>query len=215
MLIKNEKQLLNFVKYSPIVVIVSIAILVNILIYVQNKISYERDLKIYERNYIETNKNLIKEQIDTIHKNILEKKSKLDKELKKELLNRVNEAYNIVDNINKKFANEGKQKVLAIIKESLRELRFNNGRGYFYIYDIHGKNIMHPIQPWLEGTNIIGLKDKKGFYFIKDIIENINKKDEYFSTYYWYKPNKTELYKKITVNKKYKPLGLIIGTGNI
>jgi len=211
MLIKNEKQLLNFVKYSPIIVIAFIAIVVNILIFVQNQLNYQRDLKLYEQNYIETNKKIIKDQIDGIYNNILDEKSKLENNLKKRLQRRVNEAYNVVDNLNKKFSHLGKERLTQIIKESLRELKFNDGRGYFYIINFDGNLVMHPIQPWLEGKNFLKEENSR---ILKGIINNLKLKEEHFTTYSWYKPNQgKKLYKKITVNRKYEPLGLIIGTG--
>ncbi len=214
MLIKNEKQLINFVKYSPIVVIIFITILVNVFIYFQNDVYNERDLKLYEKNYIETNKKLIKDQIESIHKNVLNEKQKLEDELKIKLMNRIDEVYTIVDNINKKFFHEGKEKVIKIVKESLRNIRFNDGRGYFYIHDINGKNLMHPIQPELEGKSLIDVQDKKGFYFMRKLMDELKKKDSYYLTFYWYKPNfDNKLFKKITINKKYEPLDLVIGTG--
>ncbi len=43
----------------------------------------------------------------------------------------------------------------------LRSARFDNGN-YFYIYELDGNTLMHPIRKDLEGKNNLGLKDKNG-----------------------------------------------------
>ena len=63
---------------------------------------------------------------------------------------------------------------------------------------------MHPIQPELEGKSLIDVQDKKGFYFMRKLMDELKKKDSYYLTFYWYKPNfDNKLFKKITINKKY------------
>ena len=46
------------------------------------------------------------------------------------------------------------------------EFRFANGKGYIWIHSMTGPMLMHPVQPDLEGTNALELKDSTGFYFI-------------------------------------------------
>ncbi|PLY07329.1 MAG: histidine kinase [Arcobacter sp.] len=214
MIIKSEKQLLNFVKYSPIIVIAIIAIIVNALIYYQNEKNYKKDLSIYKKNYIETNKNIVKTLVENVNNDIINEKNVLKEELHQNLKNRVYEAYSIVENIHNKFKNEGNEKVLYLIKEALRNLRFNEGRGYFYLFDMNGKTVLHPFMTSYEGNSAIEIKDSKGFHFIQDIIKNLDNKEEYFNSYYWTKPkNKINQYKKFTFNKKYEPLNLVISSG--
>jgi len=214
MLINSEKQLLSFVKYSPIIIILSIAIIVNSLIYYQNDKNYKKNLLLYEKNYIETNKALVKAQVEKVYNDIMIEKLDLEDELKENLRERGHRAYQIIEGIHKNFINEGEEKVLSIIKESLRNVRFNDGMGYFYINDIKGNSILHPTNPHLENTNVLNIKDKVGTSIIQDVIKNIKQTPEYFNTYFWNKPNeKDKVYEKITFNKIYEPLNLIISTG--
>ena len=214
MLINSEKKLLNFVKYSPVIVITIVAIIVNFLIYHQNETNYKHDLEIYKTNFLETNKALVKAQVEKVYNDITNEKSKLESELKTDLKNKVYEAYQIVENIHKKFSKDGEEKVLELIKVALQNIRFNEGRGYYYIHNTKGINILHPINTALENTSVLKVKDVNGLLIVKDLIEKLKNKDEYYNQYYWNKPdNVVSEYKKISFNKIYKPLNLIIGTG--
>ncbi len=214
MLINSEKQLLNFVKYSPILVIMTIAIVVNSLIYIQNEKNFKKDLDIYKKNYIETNKTLIKVQVEKVYNDIINEKSKLEKELNDDLEKSVNQAYSIIENLYKKFSHEGNDRVIELIKEALRDVRFNDNRGYFYIYNMKGKNVLHPLKPQLEGKSLLGTKDKKGQLITETMIKNLKKDGTFFNTLYWFKPDDLKgEYKKITFNKLFKPLDLFVGTG--
>ncbi|WP_072679571.1 cache domain-containing protein [Arcobacter sp. LA11] len=214
MLINSEKQLLNFVKYSPIVVIMTIAIIVNSLIYIQNEKNFRKDLEVYKKNYIETNKALIKVQVEKVYNDVINEKAKLEKELHKDLENSINQAYSIIENIYNKFSDKDDTEILELIKEALRNIRFNNDRGYFYIFNMKGENVLHPLKPQLEGKSVLGTKDKKGQLITETMIENLKKKDTFFNELYWFKPNDLKgEYKKITFNKLFKPLGIFVGTG--
>ena len=214
MLINSEKQLLNFIKYSPIIVIMIIAIIVNSLIYFQNEVNFQKDLDIYKKNYLENNRTLVKSQVEKIYNDIINEKAQLEEELNKNLELKVNQAYSVIKNIYKKFSHEGDKKVLELIKEALRDIRFNDNRGYFYIYNMEGYNVLHPLKPILEGKSLLGTKDKKGQLITENVIENLKKKNTFFNELYWFKPNDlTGEYKKITFNKLFKPLNIFVGTG--
>lgn len=133
MLIKSEQQLLNFIKYSPIIIITLIAILINSLIYIQNEQNFEKDLEIYKKNYIEANKKLTKFQVEKAYKDIQRERANLEQRLENRLKTRVQEVYLIVENLHKKYSHLEEKELLNIIKESIRTIRFNDGRGYFYI----------------------------------------------------------------------------------
>ncbi len=214
MLIKSEKQLLNFVKYSPFVVIFTIGLIVNALIYYQNELNYEKDMAIYEKNFIDTNKNLVKIQVEKVYKQIVEQQENLENELKDKLKKRVDEAYSIVDTIYKEYSHKDKKEIFRIIKSSLRNLRFNENRGYFYIYQMDGINVLHPIKPEFEGKQLINFKDKRDQEIIKQTIAGSLKYGDFFKEIFWVKPNDLKQeYKKITFNKYHKELDIFIGTG--
>ncbi|XOB62439.1 cache domain-containing protein [Campylobacterota bacterium DY0563] len=214
MLIKSEKNLLDFIKYSPVVIIILIALLVNALIYYQNLKNFEKDMEIYEKNYIDTNKEIAKLHVEKVFSLIKEQKDDLEEEIKKDLKARVNEAYSVIENIYNKNPNTDKQTILNQIKEALRAIRFNEGRGYFYINDLDGNIILHPINQNFENTNLYKRKRSETIKTIIKSLEELKTKDEVFNNLFWYKPNeKKTKYEKITFNKVFRPLNIVVGTG--
>lgn len=84
----------------------------------------------------------------------------------------------------KKYKNtETKEQIVNRIKDSLRAIRFNNNRGYFYINSMDGINILHPINPEFENKLMINYKDNFGNFTLKDIINKLqNKKRDIYNT---------------------------------
>ncbi len=95
---------------------------------------------------------------------------------------------------------------------AISKMRYGKS-GYFWINDLHGVIIEHPIKPQLDGKNLINLRDKKGNYIFKSMIEVCEKKGEGFVKYWWPKPGETEPSPKLSFVKLFKPWGWIIGTG--
>ncbi len=215
MFIKSEKQLLTFIRFSPIIIIFIIAILINILIYFQNEQNFKKDLEIYKRNYIESNKILTRFQVEKAYKDILRERNNLEKSLEEKLKRRVNEAFSIIENLHKKYSHLKEEELLKIIKESLRAIRFNDKRGYFYIAKPNGMSVLHPIYPQFENTNIANKKDRHGHYIYKEAIEHFKNNDDFLGYLKATKPNENtgKEYDKLTYMKLYKPLNLVIGTG--
>ncbi|NRA86698.1 MAG: cache domain-containing protein [Rhizobiales bacterium] len=93
----------------------------------------------------------------------------------------------------------------------LRNIKYGED-GYFYVYDLKGKNIVHPKQPYRMGINWINLQDRDGNYVIKDIIETATNGSG-FSSYIWEKPSTQQLTEKISYNVELEGLDWVIGTG--
>ncbi len=105
--------------------------------------------------------------------------------------------------------------IKRLIKESFRDLRFFGGRGYYFIADLYGNEVLYPVSPDKEGLNLINLTDLKGNFPIQDEISIIKKAGEGFVTDYWPKPNSDDdkLFPKTSFVKEFKPFGWFIGTG--
>ncbi len=214
MLQDNEKQLLNFIKYSPVVFITFIAILLNILIYVENSINFQKEIQKEKENFIHTQKIIVQKEVEKAYNMILFERADIEKNLKKDIKDKVYGAYAIVEGIYKKYHYLGKEKVLELIKTALRDVRFNEGRGYFFIDDINGVKQLQPINPEFEGKSFLEFKDAKGYQFVKTIAQTVKDKTERFDEYYWHKPQiKDRAFKKISFYKTFVPLNFAIGAG--
>ena len=98
------------------------------------------------------------------------------------------------------------------VKTILRNLRYGES-GYYFVYDNDGTNLVLGPKPQLEGKNLIGIKDKKGAFLVKDLIDIANKGGGFY-TYWWDKPGReNEPARKLSYAAKVPNWGWMIGTG--
>ena len=55
-------------------------------------------------------------------------------------------------------------------KRIINDLRYGQD-GYFFLYDEHGVNLVHPIQKHLVGKNLFGKQDSEGRFVIRELLE--------------------------------------------
>ncbi|MCY1221886.1 Single Cache domain 2 [compost metagenome] len=84
--------------------------------------------------------------------------------------------------------------------------------GYFFVYDRHGKNLMHPRQANLVGKELIGMKDKNGLPVIQALLESASKGDGY-QLYTWDKPSTGQVTEKLSYVVMLDRWGWMLGTG--
>jgi len=212
---KNEQQLLNVIKYALPSLVLFFSLIVTTFLYNKNKTDFESIKKHTEIEFIKQKKILIKEQIDNLYDYIIQEQKDTEKNLKKTLIGRVHEAHTIIQNIYKEYQNTYTKKELTLmIRTTLKDIRFNNNRGYFFVYDKKATNIIHPLIPKLEGKNLINYKDTKGTFVLRESISLLKEKDESYQQWYWRK-TKGDLreYKKIGFVKNIYELDWFLGTG--
>lgn len=212
---QNEKNILNIISYLPITMMFVILFLGVLFLFSENKKTFDLQKKELEENYIKDNKLEINEQINRVYNLIKNKQATSEIKLKKELKERVYEAHTIATKLYETFKNEKSHKeILEIIKATLGEITFNQGRGYIFMDDVNGVKILQPFDKSKEGkkyTEFVGPSEYKPFL---NMIETIKQKTERFDRYDWYKPEApTEVSTKIAFYKYFAPFNMIIGTG--
>ena len=101
-----------------------------------------------------------------------------------------------------------------MIKDALVDIRFNDGRGYIFIYTFDYECILLPINRKNEGASVRDFQDSNGMFLGREIVNSLQHKDEAFLTWYYPKPNElNSSYKKIGFNAHFKPYDWFIGTG--
>lgn len=100
--------------------------------------------------------------------------------------------------------------------ESLRGVRFFNGRGYYFVGDSQGQSLLLPPQPELEGTSLINLKDDSGNYFVRRFTQVLaSDEGRGYVRYRWYPPgDKQNMQDKITYIARFEPFNWMIGAGD-
>ena len=93
-----------------------------------------------------------------------------------------------------------------------RNLRYSEVE-YFWINDIEGMMLMHPIADQLVDTNVIGLEDPDGKLFFREMIDVVKRDGEGIVRYQWPKPGKDSPQPKISFVKGFEQWNWIVGTG--
>lgn len=165
--------------------------------------------------YMQRQRDLIKDEVDRVLQYISYKRAQTESQLRANLQSKVREAIAIATHMYE--IHQGKaseEEISRLIVEALRPIRFNEDRGYYFIYRTDGTNVMLPFSPELEGTNLLHLQDSKGNYTLKRAQKIIEESGEGFLTWYWYKPeDELQMRKKVGFIQEFKPLGWWIGTG--
>lgn len=210
----NENNILKFLKFSPPIITVFFSALVITLVYLVNQYTFNKEITNLKDEFARTNKEMVKNEVEKIHSFILHQKEQTEKLLKKNIQENVNIAHVLVNEIYLQNQHKDKKSIKQIIKQSLQDLRFNQGIGYFFIISQEGEMIFHPYLPELENTNVLETQDPNGSFLFKNMIALIQEKKESFCEWYWFKPDeKTQKERKIGYIKNIEGLNWIIGSG--
>jgi two-component sensor histidine kinase len=200
-----------------ILVVTMSNLLLGVVFGVHSYFTYLKETEKNKDNYIEQEKAKIKAEVDKIFGYIRYQKSLTEEKLKSSIKEKVYMAHDIVRNIHKvnKEAQIPEEKILLMIKETLRPVRFNDGRGYYFIVDMEGNELLYPTKPEYENTNLINLTDDRGKYVIQEEIKRVKENGEGFVKAHWIKPNADNkmIYPKISFVKLFEPMDFLIGTG--
>ena len=95
----------------------------------------------------------------------------------------------------------------------VRELRYNDGKGYFWIDTYEGVNVALLGRTEVEGKSRINAVDTNGRYFIQEIIENGRQKGGGFTDLLFAKPGETTPLPKRNYSIAFEPYQWVLGTG--
>ena len=214
MLFENEKKLLKIIKYAPTIFVLCITIFILAISFFDNKKKFELDKEKIRLEFTQKNEENIKQRVYEVYDFIKREQEHTEHELKDTLKEAIDTAYNIADNIYKSNSDKNIEEIKKLVVDALRNVRFNNGRGYYFIYENSGKNILLPHNIELEGKDFWNYQDAKGSYIIKDMTNLLSKNNEAFYEWYWYNPTKPDVQrKKIGLVKNLEQFGWFIGTG--
>ncbi|MGF1906726.1 MULTISPECIES: bifunctional diguanylate cyclase/phosphodiesterase [Aliivibrio] len=211
---QSDKKLLMLISIMPIVLIGVFTFVLNAMVIHENRSKVEILIESVYRESVDQQKDQIKHQVENIFQQIEYERNLAETTLKKRIKERVDDGYNTIRFIYEKNRDKTKAEQLSLISNALRQVRFNEGRGYFFIHSMDGINIMHPIFPEFEGTDISQFQDVRGTFVHKELTALLKKKGEGFSRWWYPKPNGSEQeFEKIGYAKYFKPLDLYISTG--
>ena len=143
------------------------------------------------------------------------KKSSTEERVKALVREKAQDAYSLASHIYGTDKNTVPEEVLkSRIIETLRTMKWDNGKGYFFILDHDGVAVLNADIPEMEGMNIMDTKDMDGNFVIRDILSLAKDKDLGFYPYRWSKPGSLGFnHLKIICVKNFELFGWAICTG--
>lgn len=99
--------------------------------------------------------------------------------------------------------------------ERIRAMRYGpESRDYFWILNLSGKVLMHPIQRGLEGASGLEITDPYGKRFVEDMVRTAIDEEDGLVEYYWPRPDNPDLpVPKLSYVRIFKPWDWILCTG--
>jgi signal transduction histidine kinase len=214
MLNKDEINILRTVRLAPLFILI-LSLIAIVMIYQNNNSQFNAEVEKIRADSIFEKTLLIKNEVLKVHDLIKSEKAQSIKKIKDNLQERVREAHAIATSIYRNNPDKSEQEIKLLIGDALRDIRFNKGRGYFFVYQSNGLSVMHPIMPHLQNTNLWDFKDVKGSYVIRNLSNIGSAAGEGFFRWWWKKPTDTETeYEKIGYSKHFAAFDWFIGTGD-
>lgn len=217
-MIKSSKEksfARQFRKYLLSIISVIIFLVGAALIYTQYE-KANREIERYEQQTYTEKKRLLNNEVHEAITFIENEQRDIQQRMLQKLKKRVNEAHSQAMHLYEKYNGRvSDERLKKIIIESLRPQRFFNGRGYYFIVNLEGKELLYPVRPEMEGKNLLDLTDERGNKVIKQEINTVKNNDQGYVEAYWPAPDMpdTSAYKKTSFVKKFAPFNWYIGTG--
>ena len=217
----SEKKILNIIRFGAIIPILIFSCIITYILIDKKNEELKNEIDSIKSEYLERNKTNVKKEVDRVVDSINYEINKSEESLKFLLKEKVYEAHSIATNIHKEesdFIKNGHthstDHIFETIKNALGGMIYNNGRGYIFIDDRNGVNLLQPLNKDIEGKNLLEYTDAKGYQYMKKIADTVINKTEAYDEYYWYKSKDDKnTYKKLSFFKYFEPLDFAIGTG--
>ena len=178
-------------------------------------IRFNADVAVLRERMLDARKDEMREKVDSAVAYLEFMRSQTDARTRLIIRERVQEAHALATHLYTCYqASVSRKELEAIIREALRPIRFNEGRGYYFATSLDGLEQLCASCSDLEGQNLLDLRDALGAPVIRDMIALVREKGEGFYTYTWSKPEASgREHVKISYIKRFEPFDWFIGAG--
>ena len=181
----------------------------------KDNVIYQQKLETLDVEIRQQHQEKIKVEVQNAREHILYMNSRAEQQLMQQSKTVVEQAHSIANIIYQQQKDSfSTSQIQQLIIATLRDLKFFNNRGYYFIIGLDSQSVLQPTAPELEGTDVS--KNPKTAATVARILRSVDNKEQAgYSRYEWYKPsNLNKLSKKISYAKVFKPFGWMIGTGD-
>jgi PAS domain S-box-containing protein len=190
-------------------------VLIGCLWVAQETLRFKDDMRAMREQLIGARKETMRQQVDGAAAYLEFMRGQTEARTRRILKERVDEAHQLATHLYNQYrASKSEQELVELIREALRPIRFNSGRGYYFATRLDGIEQLCATCRHLEGQNLLDLRDTKGVPVIRNMIDLARGPGEGFISYTWSKPDAPGTdHIKISFIKLFEPLGWFIGTG--
>jgi len=176
---------------------------------------FQDEAESIRRDFVERNKAEILYQVDTatnyLHHQISIAETRGRAMVRERTLDAVAVAEKLVERHAGTMSRAGLER---LVMDTLRQIRFNKGRGYYFATRLDGTELLFADRPELEGVNLLDMQAPDGTFVIRDMIALVRREGEGFYEYDWTKPGVDGgRHRKIAYIKYFEPFDCFIGTG--
>lgn len=101
----------------------------------------------------------------------------------------------------------------ALIRETLRTMKFSDGRGYLFATRLDGVVQLCTTCDEFENVNALGRRDAHGSLVTRDMVSLVSREGEGYYRYYWSHPYSSEEQPVLSFIKLFEPFNWLIGVG--
>ncbi len=185
-------------------VISLLVLLVGMLDIYQRQRTYLEKERILEEQLLDNEKRLLRFAVSNAIDYIRFRQAKVESVIRKELRSRVNEAHRLATGLYGGGLGS-KDRILEV----LRSMRFNSGRGYYFMYSLDGREVLS-FEPAGAGLMPSGQRER----VIGELVRIAREQGEGFYSYLWPRPGSgAEAVPKISFVKRFEACGWLIGAG--
>lgn len=212
----SDHKILRLIRIIPLGIVTLFMLVLVAMVLSGNKTRTQQLVDVLRQDFTESQKAQISKQVDSVYQQLEYERSQALSRLKTSVKERALEAYQIIESIYNTNTDPPQHEVAKLMMDALRDVRFNDGRGYYFIYRMDGTVIMHPLRPELEQSSTWNMTDTQGSYIAQDMVKKIRASTDggAFSSWWFQKPGygKQE-FQKIGYAKHFAPYDWFIGTG--
>ncbi len=120
--------------------------------------------------YIVKQKEELRSQVEQFSLQAEYRSKKFYKETARDLQGQVETALDIANAIYIENRGKTREEIIERIVTTLRNIRFKQGRGFYFIYTPTGQSVMIPDDPGQEGSSAWDRQDANGLFFVRELI---------------------------------------------
>lgn len=176
---------------------------------------FRHDAQSMRESYIQQRKNEVRENVLHTVDYIEYSRAQAEQRVKERIRGQVHHAVAVARHLYQNHKDElSKDEIIHRIAEALRPIRFQQGRGYFFAIDLDGINRLYAVAPQREGEDFSDMVDPNGVYLVREMLQRCKQDGEGFVRYSFAMPDQDGVHPKISYVYLFKPLDLMIGTGD-